>query len=828
MNTNYSKIALLLALTAVGGNKVGAKIEAREMQLQTGQESIHPERRLKRVNMFEAINKQMLAPKAVGSLSESLSRMFTPIRSLSGVSMGSNALVGMVEGDKLADGDKSLTDLGQKIFGMKDDDGKFLEILKDQAEKKEIQNDVKKFFKSLDKDIKALNAACTGGSASILALEGLEGPTASTVDGINDFVRNIGTKTLKELCKSHAKLFGDHEHIAYRTLESDGIVKILSEKYAALNEQINALSANSSLTATSSNGSSKVQIKDALVSLSTSIQDWVAYFSSALLNKPLIPTQELQKIIKAAKRVKAFSEFASKIRVHNEKGLTEILESVSAIDVEKKEERARSKLTTNLRAGIPVKEGEKDPEGITEQNNLIATYMKDAFGENDEVHNPAKCKFEYRVGEEFFAAKKGEVNEVEAQYAFGTEAKLQNYELKKDEKGFSEETKVIDESIKAFFKPFHDLQNALKVVERKKFTQNKFDRYDVIQKLAQGGSDSTSLDTPNWNFNDRSSTNFYGIIDWFGNVTENMKKLRTDKKPFTGDWGQTLTNCFNFVNKYVQDKTSGIVGNSMIDTGGSTIVSGMTKNQVTDFENKLKAAYDEAMKEWTGGGVTLNQTTAIKTLKNVTDIKDWFTSNPTKGSLNIADIQNNPAILQQLKALDSTAANQYYKKMYDLLGNVQGGVAPSNADVEALKTLFRDGVGDQLAHGAGSNSYGNDNNDQNKYLSSKHNSYKVKDSEDGSGSEENDGDKVTIEDLELDFLDSATGKLVKGTKEDMEELIEPFKTFLKGELDSFKSEKKKNKQKITPKNTLDKAKEIVEVLVAKFEDNYEPKDGDDD
>ena len=228
MNTNYSKIALLLALGAIAGDKVGADIRVNHVDGVQFNSDLR--KSVVKGQFLDVLNKIHDTSKSK-KLSEYLDRIQATIVSKNNVAVRSSDFI---KGD-----DFKLTPEGRVVFGV--DEGVFAPLLKDQKAKKELELDIKDDFKKLSEDIDHIVEQSKGTTAFDSSKLKVIKIDNSLKKDIEDFVARSSKSRISELFKGGVFVKDKLENIQYRTLHSDNIARLLSKEQNKLSQKINQL-----------------------------------------------------------------------------------------------------------------------------------------------------------------------------------------------------------------------------------------------------------------------------------------------------------------------------------------------------------------------------------------------------------------------------------------------------------------------------------------------------------------------------------------------------------------------------------------------------------
>ena len=784
MNTNYSKIALLLALTALGaGNKVGAKIN---MDYVDGAQFNSDSRKSVVKNQYSETFKKLQDT----SKSVQLSGYLDDIQK----THYSKNKVAVTFVDNFTDGSKKLNAEGQKVFGLDADD--LVNFLKDQDAKKALKKVIKADFKALLADITEIKSKSSGTTATSTSFLDISGNSKANIE---DFVAKCSKSKISDLLKSGFKK-DSIEDIVCRTKESDEIVGILAQEQANLSKKISELSNDISLVSSDTNNP-KVNVKAALVSLNNGIHDWASGLSKSLLSTPDVGQNILVKLDKAAKRSNAVGKFLSKMNVNAANANAGKILLSRACDGAKGTPSDLSTLTTALG---------RDATGGNLHSKALATYLATITGETAANLNTAATNVLYygystTAGTE--RASRVELTELGS--AFGTAAPNV---VSFDANGSTVDAVNI-KNLTDVFKPLDDLRAALTVISGR--TLPSENAYAIIKQNSEGLDVGFKLNVPSWNLDD-GSTPVHTIAPYFEDVTRRIKDLKTTSaetfKTVSGEWAKTLTAAYTMVDNFIQSKSVGIMGSASAATG---LLAGLSLENITDVRLKIKTAYDAAIAE-----LNVAPVTGAKKASAATTIEDLTASEEFKATkLNVSELSTEFKTLLS-KETDLGKAQALYAKILAGLPVEAATNAPSATDVAELKKLFASEVKDLLevktavTPAAGSPS--SDLNDDSK------NDVKNPVPTGGKIAPGKKGATGTIaaddDDDDLNFVNVATGAAAKGKEATAanKKLNATIKEIV-AELTADNEDDKKelNKAKIKSSN------EMIQGLVEKFNAQYD-------
>jgi hypothetical protein len=810
MNTNYSKIALLLALGVIAGDKVGADLGVNHVE--GAQFNSDLRKSVVKGHFLDVLNKIH-----DNSKSQQLSKYLRDIQE----PIFSRNRVAVRFGDFIDDTSLKLNAEGQAVFGLKDD--ALVPFLKDQKAKKGLEQDIKDGFKSLSADIKEIvdsSKATTALDVSKINMIRIESNSKLHID---DFVARSSKSRISESLKSGIFVKNLLEGISYRTLHSDSIARLLSKEQAKLSQQINELVGDISVVASDA-GAPRVNVRAALVSLNNGIHDWTAGLSKSLLDARDANQGDLENLSRAGKRLGLAATFLAGMNVNPGKPSAGATLLAGACDSSRGSDTERGAMVTVLKAA---------PGAGDDHSKALATYLSKITGETPaNLNTVANNVLYYGAGDTAATANASRVALAELGSAFDVAAPgVSNFDS-----AAMDDTNV--KKLIAVFTPLDDLRKNLGNVKTK--AAKSLTSYEIIRQNSQGRDVGFTLSSPSWNLAKKDDASIEQIVLYFDDVTKRIADLKNTSagafKAVSGEWEKTLTAAYNTIGGFIQQKSIGLMGTGVAadDTG---IIAGMNKGTIDQAQLKIKAAYDEAIaalgtvpaaaaqaapvEQQVQTDATKAAADKLAAVKTVAELEalDIF----QKGGLKVSDLSDAIKTLITEEKDPAKAQTLFAKilKGCDLKGENKG------TTITALKTLF-----DAKIRGSLSVEEDKPSNELD-VLDAKQNlpggaptggkGQKEKQKTPQRGLLPNDDEEK--EDATLQTFD-LSGLLNLETGAPAEDSDEELKSFNKLLADAMKSLKGKKKS-VPVKTKKNKADSIIKELVARFKTDYTGDDSED-
>jgi hypothetical protein len=795
MNTNYSKIALLLALGVIAGDKVGAEPVAFYPKTRAGFGQLASDGCA--ADIARKRNDIVKPDPITKSLVEHLNAFDTN-------NFGSLVVKGFQGGKALSVDDLTKDADLRRLLNQINESAK--------SEKAAVKSAVK-LFKDLAVDLQSITDKRTESLQTIY-----NGKSRSDqIKALVQLANNTGGEIIDDqVIKGIASLSVESK---FKVLPTDTLLLGLSGARHELSTAINNLPAT---TAVEEGGNKQIydmnKVKEAIENFANVT---FSKFAEASLGRQPISSSDLEKIKNISRQVSAYKELARQLNFANKAGYNKFADKVASSGITewfKSVEGAKTEfLGTGALAATNVTGAQK--------GTAIRTFLNKVFDETENLDSDNKATV-FSTGQEGNSgmADTFVADGIMQAMGFVTDGSVAFVDASDGTTMENNKTTSADKELpkKLYGKWFSQVQTALDSVKPK--SSNKDMKIRAFNEFLDAKSSSAAVEFDK-GMNDAAHTDvtayFRSLVDW----AEKNKATATfaEKAKISKEMADRVWAGFEEI--YKQEEKNLL---SPSAKSRSKMFENFNRDSIISSHAQIKALYDKVLQG-------LNVPAAAPAAEAPKTIDDLLNSDAfKKTSLKVAELS------QEIRGLIASAKDQVAAQT--LFAKILPGVPA--ADVEALKALFSDDVKGKLVVKPEADPSAKQTNmtdllppANGEKDGSKPATTRELDTEDRDKDKDKDKDKVelddeeeevTLEDLDLVFLDPKTGKLLKKEllkEDDAKEALESLNKFLADTMTSLKGDSKKP---VPVKTRKEKADSIINELVENFTKAYDGEDPEDE